>query len=164
MFNNINKPMSGKEIQNFLPDATILLYRELKNLKKLPKLPIILLYEVKKQVGHWVTILKTPEGIEHFDSYGYAPDNEFDFVPEQFKYESNQNYKYLLKLLYDSGEQINYNPYNLQGEPPISTCGRWSILRNLFNDLTIDQFYNTVIKTSNELNITPDELVSITIK
>lgn len=158
------KPISGKEISKWLPNASLLLYRELKDYKILPKLPIILLYETEmnngNSFGHWVTILRTPEGIEHFDSYGYVPDGEFDFVPEDFKYESNQDYKYLLNLLYRSGEKINYNPYNFQGNPPIATCGRWSILRNLFSYLTTDQFKNTIIKTANQLNVTPDELVS----
>jgi hypothetical protein len=163
MLSKINKPISGNEILKWLPNATVLKYTELKNYKVLPKLPIVLLYEIKHNIGHWTTILRTPEGIEHFDSYGYIPDDEFSFIPDDFKYESNQNYKYLLNMLYGSGEVINYNSYKLQDEPPIATCGRWSILRNLFNNLTIEQFKNMIMKTSKQLNITPDQLVSLVI-
>jgi hypothetical protein len=160
MLSNMYKPISGKDILKWLPNATVLKYTDLKKYKVLPKLPIILLYEIKNNVGHWTSILRTPEGIEHFDSYGYVPDDEFEFIPDKFKYESNQNYKYLLNLLYNANETINYNPYKLQGEPPIATCGRWAILRNLFNNLTIDQFANMINKTAKQLNISLDELVT----
>lgn len=156
----ILKPITGRQIQEWIPNASILKYSELKNYNSLPKLPLVLLYEIKHNFGHWVTILKTPEGIEHFDSYGYAPDDEFDFVPEPFKYESNQDYKYLLNLLYNSGNEINYNPYPLQGGDKIATCGRWVILRNILNRLTSDQFKKAIIEKCNELKINPDELVA----
>lgn len=160
------EPMKGSEIHDWLPDATIVRQYDLRKFKKLPKLPIVLLYEIQKNFGHWVTILETPEGIEHFDSYGYAPDSELSFIPEHYKIKTHQNEKSLLKLLLDADEhnnQINYNNYVFQGEPPISTCGRWVILRNLLNDLTIDEFHQGVMKTSQQLGITPDQLVTLII-
>ncbi len=157
------QPISGKFIHNYLPDATILKFSELKHYSTLPKLPLVLLYEVQNNLGHWVTVLKTPQGIEHFDSYGYAPDMELNFIPKEFQLESNQNHKYLLKLLYDSHAVINYNPYPLQKGLFTATCGRWVILRNMFNDLTTDQFHNTFVVTSNQFGMSPDELVSFLI-
>lgn len=151
-------PISGREIINWIPNATLLKYSELKNYTSLPKLPIVMLYEVKKDFGHWVTILNTPEGIEHFDSYGYAPDMELDFVPDEFKSDN----KYLLNLLKNRND-VNYNPYPLQKGLLTATCGRWVILRNLFDFLTIDQFYNMIIKTSKDLNMSPDEIVTLAI-
>lgn len=160
----INEPIKGSLIKKWLPNSNVILYSELKKYKKLPKLPIVILYEIIPGLGHWVTVLRTPEGIEHFDSYGYKPDDELDdFIPEKIKKQTNQDYKYLLNLLNNTGEQINYNNYKLQGEPPIATCGRWSILRNLFSYLTTDKFNNMIQKTSKELNLTPDEIVSIAI-
>jgi hypothetical protein len=157
------KPLSGKQILKWLPNATLIKYSSLKDMFILPQLPIVLLYEVSPDFGHWVTILKTPQGIEHFDSYGYAPDEELNFVPEKFKYISDQDNKYLLKLLYDSNQKIHYNQYPLQKEFLSATCGRWVILRNLFNDLTTDEFANVINKTSKQLNLTTDELVSTAI-
>ncbi len=163
METKLMQPISGKEISKWLPNATILKYSELKGLKKLPKLPLILLYEIKHNFGHWVTILKTPEGIEHFDSYGYAPDNELDFVPDYFKYESDQNYKYLLNLLINSNQEINYNPYPLQKGVLTATCGRWTILRNIFDYLTTDEFNQIVNNVAKKLKISTDEVVSYAI-
>jgi hypothetical protein len=156
-------PLSGIEIHDFLPNATILKYSQLKHLKKLPHLPLVILYEVKPDFGHWVTILETPDGIEHFDSYGYVPDDELSFIPDNFKVISDQNNKYLLSLLYNSNEPIHYNQYTFQGGNDIATCGRWVILRNMFDDLTIDQFANMIYKTSQQTQLSPDQIVSIAI-
>lgn len=152
--------MSGKQVQKYLPNATILKYGELRKYKKLPPLPIVLLYETKDNFGHWTSVLRTPEGIEHFDSYGYKPDEEFEFIPKKFKYKSHQDHKYLIDMLLDSKEQINYSDFNFQDDLPVATCGRWVVLRNLFNHLTSKQFGSMVYKTAKQLNITPDELVA----
>lgn len=154
------KPMKGSEIYKWLPNAKIIRQADLRNMKQLPKLPLVLLYEIKKDFGHWVTVLETPEGIEHFDSYGYAPDSELSFIPDNYKIESHQNEKHLLKLLLKKNEQINYSNFVFQDEPPIATCGRWVILRNLLNYLTIDQFHKSINRTSKELGVTPDQLVT----
>lgn len=155
----LNKPISGKDILKWVPNAIVLKYSELKNYSHLPPLPIVLLYEVGPNFGHWVTILKTPQGIEHFDSYGYAPDQELNFVPDEYK----SDITYLLRFLYNSNKDINYNPYPLQKGLKTATCGRWVILRNLFDYLTTDEFYRTVDKTAKELNLSHDELVSFVI-
>lgn len=158
----VNKPISGKEILSWLPNVTILKQGELMNYKFLPKLPLVILYEIKPQFGHWTTVLETPEGIEHFDSYSAMPDDELSFIPENYKKVSNQDQKHLLKLL-SNHDNVNYNQYIFQGDPPIATCGRWVILRNLFNYLTIDQFYKMINKTMRDLGISSDELVSMAI-
>lgn len=158
LMNKIFKPTTGREIHNWLPYSTILKYSDLKKYKKLPKLPLVILYEVKPNIGHWVTILETPEGIEHFDSYGYAPDKELDFVPDEFKSDN----KLLLRLLVNHND-INYNQYKLQKGLDTATCGRWVILRNLFNYLTIDQFKHMIDKTSKQLKLSSDQLVTMVI-
>lgn len=154
--------MSGNEITKWIPNVNLLRYSEFKKSDKLPRLPIIILYETKPDFGHWVLITKTPEGIEHFDSYGYEPDGEFEFIPEHFKKESNQDYKYLLHIL-SKRDDVNYNQYKFQQDGDIATCGRWCIFRHMFNTLTTDQFANMVIKTSKQLQITPDQLVCIVV-
>lgn len=74
------EPLSGTEIIKWIPNVNLIEYSEFKNHKTLPRLPIIVLYSIKKNFGHWVLIFRTPEGIEHFDSYGYAPDDESSFI------------------------------------------------------------------------------------
>lgn len=159
----IYEPLKGDEITKWIPNVNLFRYKEFKNYNELPRLPIIVLYEIKKDFGHWVLIFRSPEGIEHFDSYGYAPDDEFSFIPSSYKTPmSGQDNKYLLNIL-SKRDDVNYNQYQFQDDGPIATCGRWAILRYLFRDLTIDQFYNTIKKTAQQLQLTFDELVALAI-
>ena len=154
----MDTPLSDESIQRALPNARVMKYDELAQFKKLPKLPLVLLYETSPDFGHWVTILRTPEGIEHFDPYGIIPDDELKWVPPGFRSQSSQDMKHLLALLYGSGKKINYSPYKLQGDES-STCGRWAILRNRMSEFGNDDFARTVLEVAHQLNMTPDELV-----
>jgi len=159
----IFQPLKGDDIIKWMPNVKLMRYKEFKNYTTLPRLPIVVLYEIKKDFGHWVLIFKSPEGIEHFDSYGYKPDDEFSFIPNNYKtLMSGQDNKYLLNLL-SKRNDVNYNQYHFQAEGPYATCGRWAILRYLFKDLTIDQFYNMIKKSAHQLNISFDELVALAI-
>lgn len=161
---NIYQPLTGDDIKKWIPNVNLMKYSNFRFYKELPRLPIVVLYEVKPNFGHWVLIFKSPEGIEHFDSYSYKPDDEFSFIPKDFRKVSGQDNKYLLNLL-SKRDDINYNQYKFQADGgDIATCGRWAILRYLFKDLTIDEFARMISRTTNQLNITPDELVSLAIQ
>ena len=138
-------------------------YGALARRKRLPKRPFVVLYETEPNWGHWVGVVDTPEGIEHFDSYGIVPDQELKWVPPGFARGSGQDVKHLLKMLYDehkrTGATINYNAHKLQG-PYSSTCGRWCVLRNMCRDLGSDDFYDAVMGACDFLRLTPDELVT----
>ena len=155
-------PTSSDEMRAGVPGSMVLVYRDLKQMDQLPRLPIILLYETKPGIGHWVTILRTPEGIEHFDSYGLKPDGELSFVPFAFKAQSGQEVPHLVKLLLDTGEPINFSDFRLQDEARgIATCGRWCVLRNMFAHLTSEAFGRMVLNSSKKLSLSPDEMVSV---
>ena len=155
------QPLSIHEVRSFAPTAWVGKYSQLSHLKTL-RLPMIVLYEVEPNYGHWVAILETPEGIEHFDSYGILPDNELQWVPVEFRHESGQDVKHLLRMMYATGKKINYNSHRLQGKDT-STCGRWAALRIMFSFLGTNAFYHMVKSVSASLGMTPDEMVSIAI-
>lgn len=108
---------------------------------------LIILYETKKEFGHWVCILIHPATrqmkprIEFFDSLGYFPDHERIFVDKNFKKLYFNSIPHIVKLLRDKSNQyiIEYNNHQLQGDSS-STCGRWVILRILLSDLSLEQF------------------------
>lgn len=154
----ILQPLTGNDIIKWIPNVNLMKYSDFKNYTTLPPLPIVVLYEIKKDFGHWVLIFQSPNGIEHFDSYGYKPDGEFSFIPRNFRPDN----KYLLHML-SKRDDVNYNEYVFQKKGPIATCGRWAILRYLFRDLTIDQFTDMIIKTASQLKLTSDELVALAI-
>jgi len=152
-----NIPMSGRAMERFIP--RVMKYGALRNMRELPERPTVVLYETKPNFGHWTGIFDTPEGIEFFDSYGYAPDQQLNWVPKRFRIFSGQEEKRILRMLYDSNVPINFNAHRLQRGRSM-TCGRWVILRYLYSHLTSDEFAARVFYAAKKLGITPDELVS----
>lgn len=169
----VDRPTSDAEIRAACPGIRTWLYKDLARAVSrgdLVSLPIAILYETSPGFGHWVGLLETPEGIEHFDSYGLRPDDELRWVPkkyrEAFRAESPHLVDYLLRLQahrrYVGGDpRINYSQFRLQGRKPwIATCGRWVVLRCRNSALTAEQFAKNVRGTARDLGISPDQLVT----
>lgn len=153
-------PLSGLDMKSLTPDATVMTYRELKKCKTLPQLPLVILYETSPGIGHWVIVLETPEGIEHFDSYGIKPDGEISFVPTKWRAALGMQQPHLIQLLLDTMKPINFNDWPLQGKGRIATCGRWCTLRARYRELTSDAFGGMIMKVSKKFGIAPDLVVS----
>lgn len=120
------------------------------------KLPLVVLYLTEINMGHWVLIHRTCEGIEFFDSYGFKPDTEFAFISEEMK-----KPKYLAKMLYEiiKREKISYNQYQFQEKKKgINTCGRHCIMRSIYSRVGIDEYKRGVDEVCREKGINPDEL------
>jgi hypothetical protein len=158
---SVNAPLSMAEVQRLAPSARIMKYSGLARFRHLPPLPLILLYETKPNFGHWVCVVRTPEGIEHFDSYGIVPDNELRWVPRRLARRTGQDVKRLMGMLYresaERGVPINYSAHRLQGRDT-STCGRWCALRIALSHLPSNVFARTVREVSRGLGLSPDEL------
>lgn len=157
-------PLSGIDMKRLIPDANVMTYRQLKKYRALPKLPLVILYETKPRIGHWVVVLNTPEGIEHFDSYGLKPDGEISFVPIQNRAALGVDQPHLVKLLLDTMVPINFSDWQLQAHGRIATCGRWCVLRAKYRDLTSEDFGNLIKKATKKIGLCPDLLVSTVVR
>ena len=116
-----SKALSNDEIYKILNNKVkILTYPELSKFKNIDQLLspygcAIILYQTKKNFGHWVAIIKQGKNIiEHFDSYGIRPDNELKFTKANLRRELGQDYPHLTYLLYHSPYQLSFNQYRLQ--------------------------------------------------
>lgn len=98
---------------------------------------VILLYEMKRNFGHWVALFYTDEsksGIEFFDSYGMKPDEELNYA----RYVNQTFLKDLLNKY--SGSVIN-NSKKLQiFKNEVNTCGRWTALRVRLRHIPLQTF------------------------
>jgi len=157
-------PLSGIDMKSMIPDATVMTYRQLRERQTLPKLPLVILYETEPRIGHWVVVLETPEGIEHFDSYGMKPDGELSFVPIRNRALLGADQPHLVKLLLDTMKPINFSDWRLQGKGRIATCGRWCVLRAKYRELTSDAFGRLIHKASKKMGLRPDVLVSSVVR
>lgn len=123
---------------------------------------VFLLYEYEPNTGHWTMVFRQGDTIEHFDSYSFKPDREFEFISDDFRKENKMNYPQLTKLLYDSGQDIHYNNFSLQAENRgVATCGRHCLVRLRFKDMNIYEYYELMKFLTKKTGYSVDELVTI---
>lgn len=143
------KSLSNQEILTLVKNkANLVSYTDLHKYNSLDQLlgqygACIILYETKKNYGHWCCIFKFPDGktIEFFDPYGLFPDKERQFISKAFRKESNQNYPYLTALMLKSPYILTYNHFPFQEiKTGVNSCGRWCAIRLIFRNLTLKDF------------------------
>lgn len=163
-------PLSDRDLRILLSkfgvSCTICKYSGLAKFKTLDELLgknrcAIILYETRQNFGHWVCVFENGNNhIEFFDSYGYFPDDERDFVPTAFRKVGNIDYPYLTYLLYDSNKHIHYNEYQLQEKGNnVNTCGRHVATRLAFKNIPHRKYISMINKIKKEM--TPDFFVTI---
>lgn len=122
-----------------------------------------LLFEAKKNYGHWCCLWKLNKNIvSFFNSYGGYPDDSLEYIPEHFAEISNQNYPYLSILLDKSPYKLTYNEYDYQKKgSDIKTCGRHCAVRLICREMTDNEYYNYVKLFCKKYKINPDEFVTL---
>lgn len=164
----VNTALSGTEVLDLVNNkANLYTYTQLKNVLHLDELldpwgaAFILYQTYKPNYGHWVAIIReSPNKVCFFDSYGYLVDEELKWTKEDLRIPLHQNYEVplLTALLYESGYDIEYNEFSLQGKGNSKTCGRWSAARILNKHLSTEEFADE-FKPSG--GYTSDQLVTI---
>ena len=148
--------------------ANFVSYDQLKNVRNIDEIlapygSCIILYLTKPNYGHFVALnLVGPDYdiLEHFDSYGYVPDDELtDFeIDPRMREQLGEDYPYLLQLMYDSPYDLSFNEHKLQARKnDVKTCGRWASMRTLLKHLPLEEFVD--IFKNNKLG-TPDDIVT----
>jgi hypothetical protein len=140
-------PFSGSDIISALDgEVKIMKYRDIKNYNNidevlLPYNKVVLLYEIKPKYGHWCCLFKNNNTIEFFDPYGMKIDKQLDFINDNFKKESNQDYPYLSRLLLKSPYKLTYNDKKLQEKKEdVSSCGRHCCIRLILGHIPIKKY------------------------
>lgn len=112
--------------------------------------------------GHFVSLVRNPKKKTYYfnDSYGGLPDvgqkpeNKEDFYKERLN-------SLILHFL-NSDYNVDYNEKTLQSENEnINSCGRHSLMRCMYSNLTNDQYYKKIRGLCKKYNVNPDQLVSI---
>lgn len=163
--NNIAKPLSNKEILSLIHGkANLVSYSNIHKYNSLDDLlgnyeACIILYEFKKNYGHWCCIFKLNHNeVEFFDPYGVYPDKELKLINGDFKNQSKQDKPYLTLLMLESPYQLSFNHYKFQKfKKGINSCGRWCALRIIFRFIPLDIFisiFNKKRKYSNDFYVT----------
>jgi hypothetical protein len=158
--------LSGKQVLELLDyKANLIQYSDLHKIKSIDELlgphrKCVLLYLTSANYGHYCCVWEYNNTIFFFDSYGSKPDTQLNFVPKDMKEELNSNHNYLIRLLYESGKNVEYNQYQLQSrEPNITTCGRWCCSRLRFPEISIEDYHDIFKQSSRYMS--NDELITL---
>jgi len=162
------RALSNKEIINKLDGKTnVIIYPELTGVRRIEDIlvndSVVILYETRPNVGHWVCIIKRGKILEFFDSYGIFPDKEKKYINKEYLKESGQENNMIIQLLIEASKRykIEYNNYRLQVKSgDVATCGRHVISRILLKNLNIDQF-NRLMRGFKQYGLTPDDVATI---
>jgi len=163
----MNRALDGHEVLDIAGKKTkLIVYEDLKNYRTLSDLlkpygSVVILYEWQRQgnnsIGHYISVNKVKDSIEHFDSLMFLPDQELKMVPKNIRKSTRQDHTYLTRLYSESGYPISYNHHKLQADNT-STCGRWAGLRCRFKHIDLDTFAKFFL---NNKNIDPDYLITL---
>lgn len=98
-------------------------------------------------VGHWIALLMTPDGLEHFDSYGLTLDQELSVTHEE---------KFLSQMLADvSIVQSTFRYQEFRHE--VNTCGRHCVVRCMLRDKTNNAYKKMMLS----MPAKPDPVVTL---
>jgi len=134
----LEKMFSNTDFDRFLEAPRILRYSQLADydsiqaLLPLEKDYVIILYETKRNSGHWMCLIRNEKILTFFDSYGYFPDEELSFITRLQNKLLGQDKPYIRRLMktgVDAGMKAMYSHTKYQSDSPqVATCGRWVIL------------------------------------
>lgn len=157
--------LSSEDLKKICPDIRVILYPEIPQYSSLDQLfssgrnrPIALLYEAEPNMGHWVSLIRHgPNQYEFMDPYGLSPDDEFKFIPKDYREISGQMVKHLRGMGKSSDVVMYWSKKPIQGQAShIATCGRWVGLRCRMRQMPLKDFRNMF----QDSRYTPDELVT----
>ena len=156
--------LSGTQVLNLLDNkCNLVQYSDVHNIKSIDELlgphkKCVMLYHTSENYGHWCCVYEYNDIIFFFDSYGGVVDSQLKFLPRDLKEELNSNHNYLIKLMYDSGKEVEYNQHDLQSRKlGVNTCGRWCVNRLRFPEISIDDYYQLFKDSSKYMPM--DELI-----
>jgi len=157
-------PLSDGDIRKILgDDISIITYPQLGEMNNINQAfdakgrCVLLVPNASPTMGHWCAMIRKKGGIEFFDPYGDAPEEQKDGLSRGRLESLDIDQPYLTKLLRASGKPVYYNTKAFQQDKAsVATCGRHTICRLLYADQSLDD-YDKAIKTS---GLNPDDFVS----
>lgn len=151
--------LSGTDITDRV-DCNLIKLSEIKQFSSIDELlknnRCVLLFENKMNSGHWVCLYKHNNTLSFFDSYGNNMKGVGDFVPKHIDRALRQDFRDLVRLMYNSPYNVEYNHHALQKDKlGVNTCGRWCIIRMKYIDMSVDDFNKAFKRKA----LSPDEII-----
>jgi len=167
----LHDSMGADDIQYYFPNARIMTVPELKKYNTIYDLMpknkdyIFLLYEHKKNYGHWTLLIRNNNNLEYFDSYGGKVDNPVSWISKELQNKLDVK-PYLTQLIDNTPNlKVEYNGFDFQNKKDydISTCGRHCCLRLktfLQNNFNLDDYIDFMKQIKKKTKLNYDDIVS----
>jgi hypothetical protein len=172
----MTEPMSDADLEVYLPQAKIFMFRELKgystiqSILRKPRDYMILLYEHTPQNGHWVAVMRYENTIEFFCPYGsspYSPNSPLEWNSPEQNAVVDATHNYLEDLLNKAkmdGWDVIYNKMDFQEKRDnVNTCGAfcvWRVLCLIEDNMNLSAFQNGMKELHKRMGISYDEIVA----
>lgn len=172
----MTEPMSDADLEVYLPQAKIFMFRELKSyptiqsILRKPRDYFIMLYEHTPQNGHWVAVLRYESTIEFFCPYGsspYSPNSPLEWNSPEQNQVVDATHNYLEDLLNNAktqGWSVIHNKMDFQEKRSnINTCGAfcvWRVLCLMEDNMDLSAFQSAMKKIHTQTGLSYDEIVA----
>lgn len=138
----------------------------------------IIIFLTKDYFGHWCILnriltqflskgeIKSKYIYSFLDSYGEMIDDQLNHIDKKYRKLSGQTSNFLSDILYNAvknnDDQVRFNDIKMQVlSNKISTCGRYAALFLKHNDLTVEEFVETLEKAVEKYKYPVDVLVTM---
>ena len=168
----LETPLTDNNITRYLPNSPIYTYSDLKNFKDINELfhsspYVVLLYEWKKNEGHWVSLAKHKHKFLYFDPFGYKIDYFLNENSKELNFQLGQTQPFLSQLLKGHPVETNKIVYQDRNNYDLATCGRhiiWFGLNLLKRNYGLSQYYKMMREIQKRTGLSYDVIVSYYIK
>lgn len=160
----MERSLSGDEMQKLLPDVKIFTYSQLFEIEDIddmlfPTGSCVILYQTKKNYGHWTCMFVRKRTLCFYDSYAMVVDDpkRLEYIDDKILVKMNETHAFLAELMKNSRyPYLDCNEYRFQAKNT-TTCGRHVICRLWLRDFNNDEYNNFMHSTK----LSPDELVTV---
>jgi hypothetical protein len=146
--------LSDADITEILGPTSIFPYPALEGMESIDDVfddqgrAIILFPNVSPTSGHWCCMIRRPDRIEFFDSYGEAPEDQKDGLSRSRLEALDIERPLLTQLMRASGIPVYYNTHQFQSNKmSVATCGRHCVVRLLYAPYSLKK-YKAIIDKS----------------
>jgi len=189
MYKAVSKPLGVDEIFEIAgKSCNVFPYADLKNVKNIDNLfeydpyhamdsiypydpnSCIIIFLTKDYFGHWCILNRIKDKkkfiYSFLDSYGEMIDDQLKHIDKRYRKLSGQNSNYLSDILYNAvknnNSEVRYNNVEMQVlSDKISTCGRYAALFLKYNEMTVEEFVDTLEQAVRVYGYPIDVLVTI---